>query len=60
MSKSILVINTPRNCIECPLFFGAYTDMICKGNNRSIDYPVPENRIQDWCPLKEIPEKKPP
>lgn len=60
MSKSILVIDTPKNCTKCPLFFGAYTDMVCRGNGYTINYPVPENRIQDWCPLKEIPKKKEP
>ena len=58
MNKSILVIDTPKNCSECPLFFGAYTDMVCKANNRTINYPYPDNKVQDWCPLKEVPTKK--
>ena len=60
MSKSILVIDTPQNCSKCPLFFDAYTDMVCNANNRTIDYPYPDNKVQDWCPLKCIPEKKEP
>lgn len=57
MSKSILVINTPESCSKCPLFFGAYTDMVCKANNRTINYPYPDNKIQEWCPLHDMPKK---
>lgn len=58
MSKSILVIDTPNNCNQCPVFNNVYTDMTCRGNGRTIDYPFPNNKIQDWCPLKEAPERK--
>lgn len=58
MSKSILVIETPDSCSQCPLFVGSYSDMCCEGlNNRGIDYPYPENFRQEWCPLKQVPEK---
>ena len=59
MSKSIFIIDTPQNCSKCPLFFDAYTDMVCNANNRIIDYPYPDNKVQDWCPLKEFPSKYP-
>ena len=26
-------------------------------NDRTIDYPYPENFIQSWCPLKELPDE---
>ena len=55
MSKSILVIDTPTSCSECPLFNGFYSDMTCRANSRSINYPYPENFRQDWCPLSPIP-----
>ncbi len=58
MSKSILIIDTPESCSKCPLFSGIYTDMNCRANGRTIDYPFPDKRISDWCPLREIPEKK--
>lgn len=59
MGKSILVINAPRTCTECPLFIDAYNDMTCRGNGRTIDYPYPNDKAQSWCPLREIPQKKP-
>lgn len=54
MSKSILTIDTPDSCHKCPLFSDAYTDMTCRGNGRCIDYPYPRDKVQDWCPLKEM------
>lgn len=57
MSKSILAIDTPESCAKCPLFSNVYTDMTCRVNRRTIDYPFPDNRVSDWCPLKKIPTK---
>ncbi len=57
MSKSILVIDTPKNCADCPLFYNVYTDMTCVASGRTIDYPFPSIMIQDWCPLRGLPKK---
>ena len=58
MSKAVLVFDMPSSCDSCPLFGNYYSDMCCKGlNNRSINYPYPKDFRQDWCPLREIPEK---
>ena len=58
MSKAILVIDMPDSCGMCPLFFGTYNDMCCTAlNDRTIDYPFPADFRQDWCPLREMPEK---
>lgn len=57
MSKSILIIDIPESCAKCPLFFEAYTDMTCRANGRTIDYPFPSDRVSEWCPLKQIPQK---
>ena len=59
MSKAILILEKPNSCSECPLFCGHYSDMSCGGlNNRGINYPYPKDFRQDWCPLKELPEKQ--
>lgn len=53
MSKSILVIDTPENCVKCDLKDGYF----CGKTKRWIDedcFPKP-----DWCPLRELPKKKP-
>ena len=59
MSKAILVLEKPNSCSECPLFCGHYSDMYCKGlNNRGINYLYPDKFVQDWCPLREVPNRK--
>lgn len=58
MSKSIIVMDMPDSCDKCPLFHSHYSDMCCGGlNNRGINYPYPKDFRQEWCPLKELPEK---
>lgn len=59
MSKAILVMDMPDSCVSCPLFGNHYSDLCCKAlNNRSIDYPYPKEFKQEWCPLREMPQKK--
>lgn len=58
MNKAILIIDMPESCDKCPLFHGFYTDMTCGANNYGIDYPYPKDFRQDWCPLKEVPDRK--
>lgn len=58
MSKSIIVINTPKTCGECRASYcadiwycygGAYRRMLTSNEI----YAKP-----DWCPLKPLPEKR--
>lgn len=48
--KSILVIDTPKNCSECKLM---YLQGIGEGICNAVDW---EER-PSWCPLKPMPEK---
>lgn len=53
MSKSVLVINTPKYCALCVLRSGVHHPF-CRVNNRDItDLSI----RPDWCPLKPLPEK---
>lgn len=53
MSKSVLVINTPKYCALCALRSGVLHPF-CRVNNRDItDLSI----RPDWCPLKPLPEK---
>ena len=62
MSKSILIIDTPENCEDCPLFRTA------QDFNATIHYCMPypgkelfmvnEKDISGNCPLKSMPQKK--
>lgn len=53
MSKSVLVIDTPKYCALCILHSGVHHPF-CRVNNRDIaDLSI----RPDWCPLKPLPEK---
>lgn len=54
MSKSILVIDAPEDCGKCPCFLEVATDC-CGVNGKDID----SHGKPDWCPLLDLPEKKP-
>lgn len=70
MSKSVLVIDTPKNCYECP-FGTEYCGNLeyegcCElagcldGDMRLITeelYDYESESKPDWCPLKPLPEK---
>ena len=53
MSKSILVMATPKTCNSCDLCGGTF-HYYCKANHRNIESL---SIRQDWCPLKPLPEK---
>lgn len=57
MAKCVLVMDMPESCDKCTLFGGFYSDMICRANGRSINYPYPDKSRQNWCPLRPLPEK---
>ena len=60
MSKSMLVIDTPKCCEECPLEMdvsGKYGANICRGREKYSYNPDSKNK-PDWCPLKDVPEKE--
>ena len=58
MSKAILVMDMPNSCDKCLLFGSHYSDMTCRVNGKSINYPYPKEERQEWCPLKPMPEHK--
>lgn len=53
MSKSVLVIDTPKKCDSC-MYVGTFHDF-CRINCRDIK---DLSARPDWCPLKPLPEKK--
>ena len=56
MSKSILVIDTPRTCFGCPLMYDAYGEEdTCTGYDEIIENPF---EIPSWCPLLPLSEKE--
>lgn len=70
MSKSVLVIDTPENCYDCPFGTGYCSDLEHEGLCELADcldsdeiliteehYDCESKSIPDWCPLKPLPEK---
>lgn len=63
MSKSVLVIDTPRTCMRCPfgLIIGDYFFCVITiykdGAARQIRDDLYGVKKPDWCPLKPLPEK---
>lgn len=53
MSKSILVIDTPNNCYECPL----NNYHFCGMTEKCIVEFINSKCRPNWCPLKAMPEK---
>lgn len=51
MNKSILVMNTPKNCYECCLNNDHFCGVV---GNCTVKFA---NSRPDWCPLKAVPER---
>ena len=49
--KSILVVDTPKNCSECKL-------MYLQGIGESICNAVDWEERPSWCPLKPFPQER--
>ena len=53
--KSVLVINTPKNCKECD----CHLWLVCVPADEDIDEYIDASKTKpDWCPLRPLPEKK--
>lgn len=61
MSKSVLVIDTPENCISCSISRDCSnileTCTFCPITGKCVLDKEAET-IPGWCPLKPLPEKK--
>lgn len=57
MPKGVIVLDMPESCAKCPFFQDIYCDMMCKVNGRTIDYTYPKDYKQEWCPIRQFPEK---
>lgn len=70
MSKSVLVIDTPENCYDCPFgteycgnleYEGCCELAECLDSDTRLiaeeHYDYESKSRPDWCPLKPLPEK---
>lgn len=60
MRKSVLVIDTPKKCLDCNLCVLDMDGSIsCYYNKREICSNVGENNSRpEWCPLRPLPDRK--
>lgn len=71
MSKSVLVIDTPKNCYDCPFgteycgnleYEGCCELAECLDSDMRLiteeHYDYESKSRPEWCPLKLLPEKK--
>lgn len=64
MSKAVLVMDMPKSCNKCKFFNSQYRYCDLKGLPlKRKDGKYGKTKISkeraDWCPLRELPEKKP-
>lgn len=57
MSKSVVVIDTPKNCLKCPLLSGA-DECLMQDEDANFSADSFED-LRAGCPLVEMPEKIP-
>lgn len=55
MGKSILVIDIPEKCIECPL---CAFERRCQAKEEILMPSNIRGQKPDWCPLQDVPEKR--
>ena len=71
ISKSVLVIETPENCYDCPFGTSYCGELEYEGYCELADcldydvilmteehYDCESKSRPEWCPLREMPEKK--
>ena len=70
MSKAMLIMDMPKCCAECVLYalHNSHISLECECRGTKIFngyvnvYPKIDrkllNKKQDWCPLREVPEKE--
>lgn len=56
MSKSVLVIDTPENCLHCPLL---NSEDECRAQDDDVNLKAGDSwdELMKRCPLKPLPEK---
>lgn len=55
MAKAILIMDMPDYCNDCYAMNMSLSGRFCRAAEESL--PVKAER-PDWCPLRELPEKK--
>lgn len=61
MAKAILIMDMPSRCIECPLL-ASWQDSASAPRNYwcpyNLEITIEVEKRSEWCPLREVPQKK--
>ena len=64
MSKSLLIIDTPTYCKECP-FFHNFDSWFCSAHYKKYNIArkfteeeCSRDSVPNWCPLRPVPERR--
>ena len=61
MAKAMLIMDMPSRCIECPLL-ASWQDSASAPRNYwcpyNLEITIEVEKRSEWCPLREVPEKK--
>lgn len=61
-NKSVLVIDTPKNCNECKLCYHEYyithEEIYCTVHKSGVFIEVNKDNKPEWCPLSPLPSYK--
>ena len=55
MAKGIIVVNAPENCKKCEY---RLTNGYCIPSRKDIFKFALSNQKPDWCPIRQMPERK--
>ena len=60
MSKAILVMDMPDSCMGCNFLYcdAENNSDLCQAREKSRIVDLENEDKPDWCPLREMPEKK--
>lgn len=62
MPKAVLIMDMPERCADCPLRNSSHAKnsyVCCYLTLKDISETDYYDKKPDWCPLRELPEKKP-
>lgn len=59
MSKGIIIVDVPKNCMECKCRLGFGDGSYCGAKAKFLDdweFDL-KSEMPDWCPIKPVPER---
>ena len=57
MAKAMLIMDMPKCCALCELYYSQVGLPKCTATWKTVDFKNTEVR-QEWCPLREVPQKQ--